>query len=186
MRRILAVACTAVLLVACAVPGPRSTTIPQDKLQALLAARFPYTGKLGPLFELKAQAPALRLLPQQNRIGTVVQLQVSERLSHATFDGVLDMDYGLRFEPSDNSIRMDDVHVNSLQFAGVPERYQSLVHSLAPQLAERLMDGLALHQIRAKDLATVNGLGYAPGSITVTPEGLRITLVPLNHVNMPP
>ncbi len=176
-RAFLALVCAG-LLAGCAATGPRSTTIPQDKLQALLAARFPYTGKLGPLFELKAQAPVLRLLPDTNRMGTTIQLQVSERLGRATFDGVLDLDYGLRFEPSDNSIRMADVHVNSLQFAAVPERYQSLVQGLAPQLAERLLDGLSLHQLRAKDMETVNGLGYVPGPIAVTPEGLRITLLP--------
>ncbi|WP_394789393.1 DUF1439 domain-containing protein [Rhodoferax sp.] len=166
------------LLTACVAPGPRSTTISQEKLQTLLSARFPYTGKVGPLFELQAQAPQVRLLPEQNRIGTSIQIQVSERLSRNTFNGVLDVDYGVRFEPSDQSIRMADVHVNTLSFTGVPERYQGVVQGLAPQLAERLLDGVSLHQIRAKDMETISGWGYEPGAIDVTPEGLRITLNP--------
>jgi hypothetical protein len=167
-----------VLLVGCAAPGPRTTVVSQDRLQTLLAARFPYAGKIGPLFELQAQAPQLRLLPAQNRLGTEIQVQVTERLTHAVFSGVLDVDYGVQFEPSDNTIRMADVHVNTLHFSGVSERYQAIAQGLAPQLAERLLDGVKLHQISAKDMAMVNGWGYEPGGIEVTAAGLRITLNP--------
>ncbi len=166
------------LLTACAAPGPRTTTVSQEKLQSLLAARFPYTGKIGPLFELQAQAPQLRLLPAQNRLGTEMQVQVTERLSRAVFQGVLDVDYRVQFEPRDQTLRMADVHVNRFHFAGVPERYQAIVQGLAPQLAERLLDGIALHQVSAKDMAVVKGWGYAPGGIDVTAEGLRLTLNP--------
>ena len=167
-----------VAITGCAAPGPRSTVISQDKLQTLLAARFPYTGKIGPLLELQAQAPQLRLLPAQNRLGTAIQVQVTERLTHVVFNGVLDVDYGVQFEPSDQTLRMADVHVNTLSFSGVPERYQAVVQGLAPQLAERLLDGITLHQVSAKDMAVVNGWGYEPGSIEVTEAGLRITLNP--------
>jgi hypothetical protein len=168
----------AALLAACAVPGPRTTVVSQEKLQTLLAARFPYTGKIGPLFEIQAQAPQLRLLPAQNRLGTEIQVRVTERLTHAVFTGVLDVDYRVQFEPRDQTLRMAEVHVNSLLFTGVPERYQGVVQGLAPQLAERLLDGLMLHQIPAKDMAVVNGWGYVPGGIDVTVEGLRLTLSP--------
>ena len=166
------------LMVACAAPGPRTTIVSQEKLQSLLAARFPYTGKIGPLFELQAQAPQLRLLPAQNRLGTEIQVQVTERLSRAVFQGVLDVDYRVQFEPRDQTLRMADVHVNRFYFTGVPERYQAVVQGLAPQLAERLLDGIPLHQISAKDMAVVNGWGYVPGGIDVTTEGLRFTLHP--------
>jgi hypothetical protein len=167
-------------LVGCAAPGPRTTTVSQEKLQTLLAARFPYTGKIGPLFELQAQAPQLRLLPAQNRLGTEMQVQITERLSRAVFQGVLDVDYRVQFEPRDQTLRMADVHVNRVHFTGVPERYQAVVQSLAPQLAERLLDGIPLHQVSAKDMAVVNGWGFEPGSIDVTDTGLRITLNPKN------
>ncbi len=168
----------ATLLAGCATPGPRTTVVSLDKLQTLVASRFPYTGKIGPLFELQARAPQLRLLPAQNRLGTVIEVQVTERLGRASFQGVLDVDYRVQFTPGDQSIRLADVRVNSLQLAGVPERYQALVQGLAPQLAERLLDGLALHQLSAQELAKVHGLGYAPDRIDVTAQGLRITLLP--------
>nr|WP_315243421.1 DUF1439 domain-containing protein [uncultured Albidiferax sp.] len=165
-------------LAGCAAPGPRTTVVSQEKLQSLLATRFPYAGKVGPLFELQAQAPQLRLLPAQNRLGTTLQVQVTERLTRAVFTGVLDVDYGVQFEPSDQTLRMADVHVNTLSFTGVPERYQAVEQGLASQLAERLLDGVRLHQVSAKDMAVVNGWGYEPGSIEVTAAGVRITLNP--------
>jgi hypothetical protein len=165
-------------LAGCAAPGPRTTTVSHAKLQSLLAARFPYTSRVGPLFELQAQAPQLRLLPTQNRLGTAIQVQVTERLTRTVFTGVLDMDYSVQFEPGDQTLRMADVHVNSLSFTGVPERYQAVVQGLGPLLAERVLDGVKLHQISAKDMALVDGWGYTPGSIDVTDAGLRITLQP--------
>lgn len=166
------------VLTGCAVPGPRTSTVSLEKLQTLLASRFPYTGKIGPLFELQAQAPQLRLLPAQNRLGMAIQVQVTDRLTRAVFQGVLDVDYGVQYQPGDQTLRMADVHVNTLGFTGVPERYQAVVQGLAPQLAERVLDGIALHQISAKDMAVMSGWGYEPGSIDVTPAGLRITLTP--------
>jgi hypothetical protein len=41
-----------------------------------------------------------------------------------------------------------------------------------------LFDNRVLHQFSDKDLSLVNGLGLEPGEITVTPKGLRVTLVP--------
>jgi hypothetical protein len=166
------------LLAACAGTGPRSTTISTEKIESLLAQRFPYTGRIGPLFEIQAQTPQVRMLPERNRVGTVLQIQVFERLGRNVFNGTLDVDYGLRFEPSDQTIRLVDLHVNSLDFGGVPERYQSLVQGLAPQLAERLLDGARLYQVSAQNMARVDGMGYVPGSLEVTAQGLRITLLP--------
>jgi hypothetical protein len=164
-------------LAACAGTGPRSTTISTEKIQSLLAQRFPYTGRIGPLFDIQAQSPQVRMLPERNRVGTVLQIQVSERLGRKVYNGTLDVDFGLRYWPNDQTFRLVDLHVNSLDFADVPERYQSLVQ-VAPLLAERLLDGVSLYQVSAQNMATVDGMGYVPGSLEVTAQGLRITLLP--------
>jgi hypothetical protein len=56
------------------------------------------------------------------------------------------MDYGLRFEPSDNSVRLTDLTVNTLQFAGAPAIYQPFVNGLGPPCADRLMKDFTLHK----------------------------------------
>ena len=159
-------------------PGPRTYTISQAQLLELIARRFPVNDRVAELLDLQALAPRIKLLPDSNRIATEMDLNLSERLMRNAFQGSLAMDYGLRFEPSDNTIRMTDVKVRSFQFAGVPERYQPLVNGLAPFLAQQLLNDFSLHQISSKDLSVVNGWGYAPGGFQVTPQGLSISLTP--------
>jgi hypothetical protein len=180
--RFLAWAGVTLLLAACANslfnPGPRSYIISQAQLLDIIAKRFPFNERVAELLDLQAVAPRIKLLPESNRIATELDVNLTERLLRTAFKGSLAMNYGLRFEPSDNSIRMTDVKVSSLVVDGVPDRYQNLVGRLAPVLAERLLNDFSLHQISAKDLGVVNGWGYAPGGFQVTPQGLSISLTP--------
>ena len=170
----------ALVLSGCAAlaPSPRTYTVSPTQLLELIAQKFPFNSRVGELLDLEVLAPRLKLLPESNRIATELDVAVSERLFRNSFQGQLAMDYGLRFEPSDNSIRMTGVKVNRLRFSGVPERYESVVNGLAPFLAERLLNDFSLHQISAKDLQVVQGWGYTPDSFKITPEGLSISLLP--------
>jgi hypothetical protein len=159
-------------------PGPRSYTINQAQLLELIAKRFPFNERVAELLDLQALAPRIKLLPDTNRIATEMDLNLSERLLRSAVHGSLSMDYGLRFEPSDNTIRLTGVKVHHLQLTGLPERYGPLVNGLAPFLAERLLNDFSLHQISAKDLDVVNGWGYAPGGFQITPQGLVVSLTP--------
>jgi hypothetical protein len=178
--KLLFAAVFALLLAACAAlnPGPRAYTVSQTQLLALISQRFPFNGRVAELLDVQVLAPRLKLLPESNRIATELDIRLSESLLRSAFQGSLAMDYGLRFEPSDNSIRLADVKVSRLQFAGVPERFAPWLNSLGPFLAERLLNDLSLHQISAKDLSPVAGWAYVPGEFKVTAEGLAISLLP--------
>ncbi len=169
-----------VLITGCAAlsPGPRTYTVSQTQLLELIAQKFPFNGRVAELLDIEVVAPRIKLLPQTNRIATELDVSLSERLLRTRFQGALAMDYALRFEPQDNSIRMTGVKVNRLQFSGVPERFESFINTLAPFLAERLLNDFSLHQIGAKDLAVVQGWGYSPDAFKITPEGLSISLMP--------
>ncbi len=171
---------TTVLLTGCAAlsPGPRTYTVSQTQLLELIAKRFPFNSRVADLLDVEVVAPRIKLLPEANRIATELDVAVSERFLRNSFQGALALDYALRFEPQDNSIRMTGVKVSRLQFSGVPERFQSFVNQLGPFLAERLLNDFSLHQISAKDLAVVQGWGYAPDAFKITPEGLSISLLP--------
>lgn len=181
LRWLAVVACSASLAV-CAKPllglGPIQYTIPQAQLQQAVAKRFPYSQSLGNLLELQLQAPRLSLLPRRNRIGTVLDLTLSGQLLGEVYSGTIAMDYGLRFEPQDNTIRMTDVQVTSLNLDNVPPAYQGVVQRYAPGLAEQLFEDFPLHRISAADMARANGLGYTLGGFKVVPDGLQVTLDP--------
>ena len=158
--------------------APRSVNVPEERLQQALAERFPIKQRLADVLELEVLPPRLSLLPASNRLATDIDLNVADRLMGGRYSGNIAFDFGLRFEPSDNTIRMTGARVNRVSMAGVPEPYQTAITRNAPRLAERLFDNRVLHQFSDKDLSLVNGLGLEPGEITVTPQGLNVTLVP--------
>jgi len=169
-------ACTGAPLLASM--APRSVNVPEERLQQALAQRFPIKQRLADVLELEVLPPRLSLLPASNRLATDIDLNVADRLMGGRYSGSIAVDFGLRFEPSDNTIRMTRARVNRVSMAGVPEPYQTAITRNAPRLAERLFDNRVLHQFSEKDLSLVNGLGLEPGEITVTPKGLSVTLVP--------
>jgi hypothetical protein len=180
--RWLAVVAFGASLAVCAKPllglGPIRYIISQAQLQQAVAKRFPYSQSLGDLLELQLQTPRLSLLPERNRIATALDLTLSGQLLSDVYSGTIAMDYSLRFEPRDNTIRMTDVQVTRLNLDGVPPAYQDVVQRYAPRLAEQLFDGFPLHRISAADMARANGLGYGLGGFKVVPGGLQVTLDP--------
>lgn len=126
---------------------------------------------------MKVQAPQLRLLPELNRLGAKVALEASGMLLERNEPGVLDMDFALRYEASDQSIRAYQLRFNSLIFASLPPGQSELLNAYGPKLAEQSLHEVVLHQLRPQDLATPNALGLQPGNITVTAQGLVVSFV---------
>ena len=162
-----------------AAPGSKTYTIPQDQLQATIGKRFPYQQKLADVIDLKIMSPRLALLPDTNRIGTELDLNLLERIGGRTYTGSMALDYGLRFERSDNTVRMTGVRVNSVRLKDVPEPFNGAISRHMPRMAEQLLSNYALHTFSEQDMSLVSGLGFEPGEIKITPKGLRITLDPM-------
>lgn len=168
-------ACTAAPLAQAAL---RNFNITPAQLQQALTGRFPNTQRLGEVLELQLLAPRLSLLPATNRLATELDIQLMERLTGGQYKGSLAVDYGLRFEPSDNSLRMTGLAVRRVNIAGLAEPYQALLGRQVPRVLERLLDDYPLHRFPDKDLALLSGLGLMPGEIKVTPNGLTVGLQP--------
>ena len=176
----LAASC-ALLLAACASAQfrPIDYTISKAQLSAQIAKRFPYTQPIaGDLVRLELLNPRLRLLPEVNRIATDLDLKLIAPVLGAAANGSLAIDYGLRFETKDRTIRMTNPKVRAVRLDGVPVQYQSWLDRNAPRLAENLLSDYVLHQVGERDLAMVAAMGYEPGSFKVTADGLRVTLNP--------
>lgn len=174
-RRHLFALCALPVFAACASRMP-SYTVTVAQLQAALAARFPRRQPVAGLAELELQAPQLRLLPEENRVGAELALQASGGLLQRSYPGVLDVDFGLRYEAADRSLRATAVRLNVLRIDGLSPRAAAVLQGLGAALAGQALGEVVLHHLRDKDLA--DGLGMQPGPITVTPQGLRIDFVP--------
>ncbi len=170
-------------LTACAAAGNaanalRTITLSQAKLNELVAKRFPYTRNFSGLADLSLQSPRLRLLPQDNRLGTALDLVVAERLTGSRYSGGIDLDYGLRFDDQEGAIRMTDVKVNRIAVDQVPPAQRQLISQYAPRAAETLLSNMVLYRIPDEYLSMARNLGWVVSTLRVQPDGLRIELGP--------
>ncbi|CAN5905717.1 hypothetical protein BH11PSE8_BH11PSE8_18590 [soil metagenome] len=178
--RLLAVAVFVLTLSACAtIVGPRTVYVTEAQLQALLSKQFPFESRFLELLDVTVSTPRVTLLPQANRIRTDFEIATSDRILRQANRGSLSMTYGVRFEPADNTIRLSDVHVERFQIEGAPLQWQRQIDRLGGLLAEQALNGRVIHTLRAKDIEAVQGRGYRPGALRVTPDGLAITLEPM-------
>ncbi|MBC7608552.1 MAG: DUF1439 domain-containing protein [Polaromonas sp.] len=164
------------LMLACAHAQP-SYKVSGAQLQQALAKRFPRRYPVGGLLELEAQVPRLRFMTEQNRLGVELPMLAAGPVLRRNYNGIFDLDFALRFEASDLSIRAHQLRVNSLQFEGLPPQTSVLLAAYGPALAEQALQGAVLHQLRPQDLALPDSMGLQPGSITVTEQGLVIGFV---------
>ncbi|MDP3355652.1 MAG: DUF1439 domain-containing protein [Polaromonas sp.] len=154
-----------------------SYTVTAEQMREALAKKFPRRYKAGGFLALDMQAPALRLLPKENRLGADIQLEASGPALPERHAGVFDLDFALRYEASDQSIRAHQLKVNTLRFSGMPPRQAELLTAYGPVLAEQALRDVVLHQLRPQDLMLADGLGLEPGTITVTARGLVVGFV---------
>jgi len=158
--------------------GPRSVTLSLDKMQEKLAQRFPRRFPLAGLIDLNLQVPSLTLLPERNRINALMALDASGPALRRAYNGVLDVDFALRYEPADRTVRATELQVQALQIDGLPPQAATLLAGLGPQLAHQALREVVLHQLQPRELALADSLGLQPGRMTVTQQGLVIELVP--------
>ena len=178
---------TVAYLAGCAAlaPQPKNINLSQERLLQLISSQFPFNNRMLEVLEVAVSKPRVQLDPLNNRIQTGLDVNVAPRglagaLTQRNFSGVLDMSYGLRFEPSDNSIRMADVKVSKLDVPGVPEQFQTAVNKLGGLLAEKLLSDYSLYKLTAADLQSeVKGWGFKPGKFSIANNGLNIAIDPV-------
>lgn len=154
-----------------------SYAVSSQQLQEAVAKRFPLKYSAGNVLDLTLLTPQLRLLPTLNRLGTDMVVNASGPALQRAYSGTFDIDFSLRYESSDQSIRAYQLRVNSLRLDGLPPGPSALVEALGPSLAGQTLQEVVLHRLKPEDLALANGMGLEPGTITVTARGLTIGFV---------
>ncbi len=168
---------TAGLRAASAGLGISGYTVSLAELSAMLSERFPRRLSLAGLATLELQAPLLALRPEANRLRARVPAVLSGPAVAPSHEGMLEVEFGLRYEPRDHTLRAHDIALQSLEIEGLDPAAAALLHAWAPRLARRALGEVVLHRLEPKDLALLDGLGLQPGPITVTEQGLSIAFV---------
>lgn len=172
----------AALLAACAglAGGPRVVTVSEAKLAERIAEQFPLRRRYLELFDLTLSSPRVRLLPAENRVGTRVDYALGDFWGGSRrFEGALTLSYGLRFEPSDLSVRLTDVRVEAFDVPRLSGPLAVQVQRLGALVAEHLLDDFSLHRFKPEDLQVAERRGLRPGALRVVDAGLQIELLPL-------
>jgi hypothetical protein len=161
--------------------------ISMSQLQRAMERRFPRRYPVRGVIDLDIEVPQLRLLPAENRIGAQVVIRASGPLLQRARNGHIDLDFALRYEPADRTIRAYEIAVNQVDVEGLrPDAAQLLDAYVRASASESLLE-LVVHQLQPKDLALADTMGLEPGDITVSTDGLVIGFRPApRHSADPP
>lgn len=158
-------------------PALPRITVPQDLLQSEVAKRFPVRYPVAGLVNLDLGAPRLGLLPAQNRLRAEMPVTAAGPALGRTQQGSFTVDFALRYEHSDRSLRAHQLKVYRFRFPGLQPEAVDLLNTYAPALAEQSLREVVLYQLPQKEAAMADLLGLRPGAITVTEQGLLVELV---------
>jgi hypothetical protein len=130
------------------------------------------------LLNLDVQAPLLTLLPTQNRLSAKMVVQAAGAALSQNPEGALELEFALRYEATDRTVRAHKLRFKRLQFPTLQPSAVLLISAYGQALSERTLLEVVVHRLRPQDLALPDAMGLQPGSITVTAEGLTIGFVP--------
>jgi hypothetical protein len=155
-------------------PGHRVSI---GQLQQAMAQRFPLRYPIPGVLDLDLRTPRLHLLPEQNRLRAEMAVDATGPALHRAHQGSFDIDFALRYEASDRTLRAHQLRLSRLRFPSLRPEAVEMLNAYAPALAEQSLREVVLHKLQPEDLKAIDALGMQPGAITVTDTGLVIGLV---------
>jgi hypothetical protein len=161
----------------CAGLGLRNLTLSHADLQTLIERQFPRERRVLEVVDLSLLRPVVRLLPERNRIATELELSAVERLSGRSMCGRLALDHGLRYEPSDATVRLAQVKVSelTLDVGGTPLTAQAA--RLGSALVERMLDDFVIYRVNDERREALKLAGLERADFVVTARGIELRFV---------
>lgn len=176
--RCLAMGALAATLLACsAVTAQPRFTVSKDQLQQVVAKRFPMRYPIAGLLDLAVQAPEIQLLPEKNRLSATMAVEASGPALNRKQAGTFEVEFALRYEVSDRTLRATALRFKRLTFPGLRPEASEMLNLYGQALSEKALLEVTLHQLRQQDMAMAEAMGMQPGSISVTQQGLVFDFV---------
>ena len=152
--------------------------ISESQLGVLMARQFPMERKVAEVIDLSVTNPVLTLLPAGNRVGTELDVAAVDRLFGSAAMGHVKLDYGLRFQPSDHTIRMTEVRVRELTLSSGSSNLRGGAQRIGGLVAENALNDLVVYRMKPAQADEMDRLDLVASPITVTPQGLHMTVSP--------
>jgi hypothetical protein len=158
--------------------GTHDVNISESQLTLLLARQFPMDRKVLEVIDLNITNPQVELIPQGNRVGTEFDVTALDRLFGSTAMGHVKLDYGLRFQPSDHTIRMTQVRVRELTLSSGSDKLRGASQRIGGLVAENALENLVVYRMKPAQADEMDRLNLEASPITVTAQGLHMTVSP--------
>jgi hypothetical protein len=158
--------------------GTHDVDISESQLALLMARQFPMERKVMEVIDLDITNPVLTLMPESNRVGTELDVSAVDRLFGSAAMGHVKLDYALRFQPSDHTIRMTQVRVRDLTLSSGSSSLRGAAQRIGGLVAENALDNLVLYRMRPSQADEMDRLNLVASPITVTAQGLHMTVSP--------
>ena len=177
-RRLLLAAAAASTLwfSACSQAIPTKLSVTQAQLEQGLQAQFPKRFPVAGLLQFDMQQPQLQMLPASNQLQTAVQVQLSGPALKQSYQGTMEVRFGLRYQASDRTVRAHRVEVLGLQLQGAAPAVADMVAAYGTRLASQALEDFPLYTAQPEELELADSLGLQPGAITVTEQGLDVAI----------
>ena len=158
--------------------GTHDVDISESQLTVLMARQFPMERKVMEVIDLNITNPVLTLIPQDNRVGTELDVTAVDRLFGSTALGHVKLDYSLRFQSSDHTIRMTQVRVRELSLSSGSNNLHGAAQRIGGLVAENALENLVLYRMKPAQADEMDRLNLVASPITVTPTGLHMSVSP--------
>ncbi len=175
---LLSLAAAAVLAACAGWMGPRTIDIPREDLQAKLSQKFPISKQVLGYLDVTASRPQLTMLPQSGRISAQVDFKIDDTMFRKLHEGWVQASFGLRYEPLDQTVRLDQVTLDEVSLPTLPSYFLDSLKRLGNQVARDNLQGYVIKQLKPEDLQKVDRMGYQVAGLRVTASGLAVDLVP--------
>ena len=180
LRRAVMLALPTTLMACGALEGPRSVSLSEAELQRRIEQAFPLERRVLELLELSLSAPKLRLIPERNRLAAELDIGARDRLRGGQWSGRLAFESALRYDATEQSLRLAQVRVLQLTL-GSGGASQAQAERIGAVLAERVLEGFTVYRLPADKAASLQRAGMVPGDVAVNARGVEITLVPVTR-----
>jgi hypothetical protein len=162
----------------CAGLTPPPLRISRSQLEERLASQFPKEQRMLELLAVRMGVPSLDFQHANvGRLGLRLPLQVSERLSGLSLDGALGFSAVPLWDAVAHSVRLSEVSVSEASFSSFGGKSPAWLERLSGVLSERILNGLTVYQVPVERVDALRKLGWRPGALKVTPEGLEMSVV---------
>jgi hypothetical protein len=182
LRGALAALLTSTVLMGCTTVtqmlAPRTVEISRDELLSKLSQQFPMRNTVLDLFDVTCATPRLTLQPEANRVLADVDLAAQDKIFSRNYQGSLWLSFGLRFEPRDQTIRLQNVTIDKVNIKGLPGQYERYLTRFGSWLSEDRLQNYVVHRFSAEDLRMADKHGLTVTDIKITVKGLAFVLSP--------